>query len=448
MQMKGVAVRKAGFIIARMSFGVVAAGMLAAATLAAPAAGATSGTCPSSAKCFAVTVSPASAVAGANTSFAFAITNEAAPQQLGAVRISAPAGFVITGAPGSASFTSSSALFLNLSLAPSATTTLTLSATGACSSGSYQWGVEAKQSNDFSGTGNDFQLDPASVGNLSGTQTGSCSLAFTSDGQPAGTAANAVITSAFGSQGGPVKVEILDGSGQLATGSTAAVTVAIGSNPGSGSLSGMVTVNASGGIASFSNLSINQPGLGYTLIATSPGITSATSDPFNISGVIQPCSGSSCSASASSITTSGTVTTSPTTSGEFLAAGIGGVSYSCAGPYQRVSDPFSFGLFNSSGVADPNARFTVMLQIDKSAVLASGRTGASQWQICYASTQPFTALPGTSGTAVIGGVTFNTGLLPDCSSSQGAPCVQARHKDNAGDVVVTFLATGDPVGWG
>jgi hypothetical protein len=61
---------------------------------------------------------------------------------------------------------------------------------------------------------------------------------------------------------------------------------------------------------------------------------------------------------------------------------------------------------------------------------------------------PFTALPGTSGTAVIGGVSNYAGLLPNCSSTQNAPCVQARNKDNAGDVVVTFLASGDPFGWG
>jgi len=85
------------------------------------------------------------------------------------------------------------------------------------------------------------------------------------------------------------------------------------------------------------------------------------------------------------------------------------------------------------------------LEIFKPTVQASGRTGASQWQICYASVQPFTALPGTAGTAVIGGVTLNTGLLPDCSSTQGAPCVQARNKDMAGDVVVTVMASGDPL---
>ncbi len=113
--------RKAGLTVARVSCGVLAAGMLGAAMLAASAAGSTSAsTCTWSGKCFAVTVSPTNPAAGASTSFAFAIKNEASTQQLGSVQISAPSGFVITGASGSASFTSSSALFLNLSLAPSA----------------------------------------------------------------------------------------------------------------------------------------------------------------------------------------------------------------------------------------------------------------------------------------------------------------------------------------
>jgi hypothetical protein len=443
-------VRQAGFTIARVSFGVLAASMLAAATLATPAAGsASSSTCTSSGKCFAVTVSPASPVAGTTTSFAFTITNEAATQQLSSVQISAPAGFVITGAGGSASLTSGSALFLNLSLAPSASTTLTLSAVVACSGGSYLWGIEAKQSNDFNGSGNDFQLDPASAANLSGSVAGSCSLAFASDGEPAGTAVNAVITSAVGSQGGPVKVEVLDGSGQLAIGSTATVTVAIGSNPGSGSLSGTLTVNASGGVASFSDLSIDQPGDGYTLTATSPGITPVTSDPFKIWGSLQRCPTTSCSASSSTATTSATVTTtSAVPAGDFLGFAIGGADFICVGTYQRASDPVSFDVLSPSGVALSSAQFTVTLQIDKPAVLTSGRTGASQWQICYASQQPFIPLPDTSGTAVIGGVSYQTGLLPDCSKTQGAPCVQSRHKDNAGDVVIAFLASGDPYGWG
>ena len=437
---------KAGFIVARVSFLVLAGSMLGMAMLAAPATGWTS-TCPSSGKCFTVAVSPSNLAAGTSTSFQFTITNEASPQQLGSVQITAPAGFVITGASGAASVMSSSALFLNLALAPSATSTLTLTASAPCSGGAYQWGIEAKQSNNFNGPpGNDFQLDPASDGNLSGTLTGSSSLAFTSDGQPTDTAAGAVITSRLGSQGGPVKVEVLNGCGQLATASSAEVSVATGPNSGPGTLSGTVMVPASGGIASFSDLKINQPG-GYTLVATSPGITPATSAGFTIWGSLQPCPSSTCSASASSATTSGTVTTSSAAKGDFIATGIGGVSFSCGGTYQPVSDPFGFAVFSAAG-GPLSTLLTASLEIDKSLVHSSGHPGASSWQICYAAVSSFTALPGTSGTATIGGVTYNTGLLPDCSSTRGAPCVQARHKDNAGDVVVTFLALGDPFGRG
>jgi hypothetical protein len=273
----------------------------------------------------------------------------------------------------------------------------------------------------------------------SGELTGTCYLAFTS--QPTDTAAGAAITSRTASQGGPVVVEVVDGSGHLATASRAEVTVAIGSNPGSGKLSGTVTVRASGGIASFSGLSIDKPGFPYTLLATSPGITSAASDAFAI-GSSCP-SNTPCSASASSATTSGTVTTSSAAPGNFIAAGIGGDSYTCKGTYQPVSDPSGFALFSAAGVSEETT-LTGSLEINKSLVKSSGHPGASSWQICYAATAPFTPLTGTAGTATIHGITYNTGLLSDCSSSQKAPCVQARHKDNAGDVVVTFLALGDP----
>ncbi len=282
------------------------------------------------------------------------------------------------------------------------------------------------------------------------TQSNPCSLAFTADGQPASTAVNATITSAFNSQAGPVKVEVLNASGQLVKNSKAAVTVAITptANPGSGTLSGTTTVNASEGVASFSNLSINQPGFGYTLTATSPGMNPATSADFTIWGSLQQCPTTPCSGSQSSATTSGTVTTSSASSGQLLGTAIGGVSYSCGGTYQPVSDPFSFDVLSTSGMTQPGAQFSATLRIDKKLVKSSGHPGASSWQICYASDVSFAAQPGTSASATIGGVTFFTGLLPDCSHAAVAPCVQARHKGNAGDVIVTFLASGDPIGKG
>jgi hypothetical protein len=98
--------------------------------------------------------------------------------------------------------------------------------------------------------------------------------------QPTNTVANATISPAP-----TVKVE--DAFGNLETGdNTDAVTMAIGTNPAGGTLSGTLTVTASGGVATFSNLSINNIGNGYTLVATSGSLTSATSNAFNITATV------------------------------------------------------------------------------------------------------------------------------------------------------------------
>jgi len=432
---------KARIGIAVASAAVIAGGLLTVVGLPAFAA-TSSGSCGSSGKCYLAAVASQSAVAGVSDAFTVTVTNEATTQALGSVQVTAPGGFVVTGASGgTASYTSGSALFLNLGLSPGQSALLTVDATAPCSGGSSAWGTEAKQSNQFNGAGNDFVIDPAS--SLSAPVSGSCSLEFLN--QPAATQIGAQITTKPGSTGTPVSVEVLDGNGSPLTTSTAPVTMAIGTNAGSGTLSGTTTVDASSGVASFPDLSINQIGFGYTLQATSPGISPATSAGFDIWPVMQGCSGAPCSGSSSSKTTTGTVTTSSASSGEFLAVGLGGVTYSCGSSYQPLSDPLSFDVLSASGTADPTAQFTGVLQISKTVVQSSGHPGASSWQICYASQQPFAAVTGTTGTATIGGITYYTGLLPDCSGKQQAPCVQSQNKDNAGNVILTFLAVGDPV---
>ncbi len=60
------------------------------------------------------------------------------------------------------------------------------------------------------------------------------------------------------------------------------MTVAIGTNPGVGTLSGTTSISAIGGVATFSTLSINKVGTGYTLAASATGLSAATSAGFNI----------------------------------------------------------------------------------------------------------------------------------------------------------------------
>ncbi|MCB1589267.1 MAG: DUF11 domain-containing protein [Xanthomonadales bacterium] len=92
--------------------------------------------------------------------------------------------------------------------------------------------------------------------------------------QPTNTTGGAAITPA-------PTVRLLDAFGNPTT-STASVTIAIGSNPGGGTLSGTATVAAVAGLASFPGLSIDAAGSGYTFTASSAGLSGATSSAFDV----------------------------------------------------------------------------------------------------------------------------------------------------------------------
>src|SRR5206468_2145906 len=79
-----------------------------------------------------------------------------------------------------------------------------------------------------------------------------------------------------------VRVTAEEGGGDEVTGFTGLITVAIGANPGGGTLAGTTSVNAVSGVATFSTLSINNAGNGYTLLASASGLTGTTSASFNI----------------------------------------------------------------------------------------------------------------------------------------------------------------------
>src|SRR5207237_769267 len=111
-------------------------------------------------------------------------------------------------------------------------------------------------------TGTGYTLTAASAPLTGATSTafninpGAASkLAFTV--QPASATAGVSISPA-------VQVAVQDAFGNTITSSTASITVAIGTNPGGGTLSGTATVAAVSGVASFSTLSINKAGTGYT----------------------------------------------------------------------------------------------------------------------------------------------------------------------------------------
>src|SRR5206468_11474627 len=79
-----------------------------------------------------------------------------------------------------------------------------------------------------------------------------------------------------------VQVTAQDAEGNTATAFGGSVTVAIGTNPGGGTLSGTTSSSAVNGVATFSGLNINRAGAGYTLAASASGLGTAPSPAFNV----------------------------------------------------------------------------------------------------------------------------------------------------------------------
>jgi hypothetical protein len=143
--------------------------------------------------------------------------------------------------------------------------------------------------------------------------------------QPANAVTGATISPA-------VQVTVQDANGSTVTSATNPVTLAL---TGTGALGGTLTASPQNGVATFGNLTVNTAG-SYTLNATSPGLTPATSTSFSITAGSSAPPSISCSGSPNAVTPGGTalltaVATSPegraliytwsTSSGMIIGAG-------------------------------------------------------------------------------------------------------------------------------
>ncbi|MHC5542137.1 S8 family serine peptidase, partial [Singulisphaera rosea] len=72
-------------------------------------------------------------------------------------------------------------------------------------------------------------------------------------------------------------VSALDANGNLDPNYSGLITVGLAANPGNGMVSGTLSVQAVHGVATFTNLILNKPAVGYLIKATASGLTLATS---------------------------------------------------------------------------------------------------------------------------------------------------------------------------
>jgi hypothetical protein len=225
-------------------------------------------------------------------------------------------------------------------------------------------------------------------------------------------------------------VTVTDAAGNTATGSAASVTLAIGTNPSGGTLTcsgsgaGGLTVTAVGGVATFTGCSINKTGTGYTLVASSSGLTSATSSPFTVSPgqnglvfVIQPGGGPAGTAFATQPTVQvqdpggNLVTTSTATVTLTLTSNPGGGTLTCT---PSLSKAAVGGVVSFAGcrIDKPGTGYAVT-------ATATGMTGGTS--------APFNVVPGPPAVIVFttqpaggaAGVPFDTQPVVTVQDSVG-----------------------------
>ena len=95
-------------------------------------------------------------------------------------------------------------------------------------------------------------------------------------------------------------------SGDPASAFTGAVTLTLAGGTSGATLGGTTTVNAVGGVATFSNLTVSRSGTSYSLVASSSGLTNATTNSFDIAA--GPLATITVSPNPSNLATGGTQT--------------------------------------------------------------------------------------------------------------------------------------------
>lgn len=255
---------------------------------------------------------PSSLPGGSTVGLTITITNSpTSTQTLGSVNLDGPVDAsgnpllpyvgtprYVSGTGGFGTNTAAELQLRNLNLAAGSSVAVAFQVTTPCTGSNLAWTIAAKQSNNFSGTGNDFQ-QPAAI--TSGIASPGCYLGFVN--QPADTQVGQTITDQVGSSGAPIEVGLFGSDGKpmqtcpvAATSCTATITDVPQSST-AGSFSGTTTQplspDSSGNlVASFGDLSIG--GIAttslpaqFTLHASSSFTAAApagqdTSNPFDI----------------------------------------------------------------------------------------------------------------------------------------------------------------------
>lgn len=385
-----------------------------------------------------LTISPSGPLAsGTGYDLRFALTNDSlSPQAFASAQILVPSGYTLgalsTDVTGFTAVSSTGGLLVTsvgptpTGIQPGATLTVTASITtptaGSCNA---VWSTRVKQSNDFSGTGNDFQPADAAPTTTAGTPH----LAFTT--QPHLTQWDKAMSPA-------TVVTALDPCGSTNVAFTGAVGLA-----DSGQLATGSPVNAVAGVATFSALTFHDFGISDTLTASASGYDPVTSDPFDVVQSLVPCAANKACTTGKLSDKAGTtlvnITAASGGTADVLTATVKGVPAvlgTCGQPTNVTPEPALGALFTFN-VATRSK--TVTMTLPRTYVNLIPNNGTPFMDVCL-------DVPAPAAFRDKSGNTVTTGLLHDCTTAFPPPCVSDRRK-NAGDELLTMvLPPGDPRG--
>ncbi len=387
--------------------------------------------------------------AGTFSTLYFTITNTSKGSQavpFGSLQLQAPTGISISGAQienKPDTFNANTPLGVTASTVTLTSTgptgsgvapnsSVTISVNGSATSGVCPgtWGVRVKQSNDFSGNGNDFLAQNT----VSTPVAGGTQLVWTTP--PIDTEFDLDMTPS------PV-VTLKDacGNGVPITGTPTLTDFAHTVNT--------PTATVSGATATFGGVQFSDYGFSDTLTATANGV-SVTSDPFQVYQWYRDCASNGCKTGTLSGPLGETlvgITVDPASTADKLNVNVKGRAADVNdGRCSNVSDiepPLgelvSFNIANHSKTVTVTLPKTYVNQVPNNGTpfmdicLDVGSTGVAFYDKNHYVTDPSTAK-----------TTF--GLLPDCSMTglDGGPCITSRKK-NAGNEIITLTApAGDP----
>lgn len=333
------------------------------------------------------------------------------------------------------------------------TVTVTTPASAGCNT---TWATEVKQSNDFSGSGNDFNVNSVST-----PTTGSDSLVWTVDAADV-QVKTPMVNSAVSPASAP-KVSVLDPCGHVDTSYNQTITATDAStDPADTPTAISFAVAASAGVATFPAISYTNYGYDHTLQATAPGTqcnNTCDSALFHVYQVLVPCStdGTTTCGTKNPVFDGGNTTGLTVTGGADktpanLTIDVAPPNVDLGTCNQPTNLPLEPAIGKVVSLNVGTRTKTGVLEITKNFFNQNPNNGTPFMDICldvpantlptfqdkFGQTVPRTVTIGTTTT------TYTSGLLQDCSTLVGPPCVSNRKK-NAGNEFITFtLPAGDP----